>query len=85
MLLGGNKNSKEGGDKKVETLPVKIKGGSYVCKCEIVVFLFFLFLLFVCVLLQKHYENRGFSQFLAFWGHFWVQHVGSISGPQLGQ
>ena len=29
----------------------------------------FCFLLFVCVLLQKHYEHRGFSQTLAtvFW------------------
>ena len=58
----------------MEQLPVKIKGGNYVPNVKIMVFL--------CVL-QKHYKNRGFNQFWPlFLGAFWVQKVGSITGPR---
>ena len=34
MLLSKQKGDKKGGGQKVEQLPAKIRGGSYVSKCE---------------------------------------------------
>ena len=89
-LEAGGK-TKKGGGENVEQVPVKIKGGNYVSKCENYGVFAFCFLVFVCVLLQKHYKNSGFSQF---WPLFcfldakarvnnWAT-VGSITGPHGG-
>ena len=51
---GRNKQMKTGGQ-KVEQLPVKIKGDNYVPNVQIM--LLFCYLMFVCVLLQKHHIN----------------------------
>ena len=53
---GGNTTHLKKGE--VEQLPVKIKGGSYVSKCEIMVFLF-LCCLYVCFF--KNIINKGGS------------------------
>ena len=79
----------KGGGQKVEQLPVKIKGAVMFPNVTIMVVLFFGFLMFVCVFLQKHCKNWGSADF----GHCflgaksrvynWVT-VGSIIGPHVG-
>ena len=70
----------------MEQLPVKIKGGSYVSKCENYGVFVFIFLLFVSVFLQKHYKNRGFRQVWPLFSFdLGVQKVGSIIGTHLCQ
>ena len=86
---GREQNIKKGGE--VEQLPVKIKGGNYVCKCEYYGVLF-LFLLFVCVLLQSTITIGVSAKFWALFFGFlsakrWINKwatIGSISGPYLG-
>ena len=69
MLLskqeGGNpKIKKRGGARSGTTSGVKSKGCNCVSKFEN--YSVFCFFLSVCVLVQKHYKNWGFSQFGAF-------------------
>ena len=84
MLLskqkGGNKkkSKKEGGWQKVEQLPVEIKGGSYVSKCEN--YGVFCFDVCICVSIQIGVvANFGHSFFLGGGAKSWV------IGPHLGQ
>ena len=86
------KQSQKGGQKAKQLL-VKIKGAVMFPNVKIMVFLFLCLLLFVCVVLQNHCKNWGFSQFWAtvFWGfsgaksraNNWAT-VGSIIGPHVG-
>ena len=57
----------------MEQLPGKLKGGKHVSKCEKRFFAFCVFLRFVSMCLQQHYNNS--------WG--WA--IGSIRGPHQGQ
>ena len=50
---------------KVEQLPGKIKEGSSVSNCENYGVYLFLFLRLMCMNLQQHHANRGFSQLRA--------------------